>query len=133
MPPRRPDIPDLILNENNITLSDSLVNLLGAKPGDRIAIGYIDKDGNLVPIISINDSGNKLNKSNTFAFRGSRRNVLNTLGSRFWATEVDGVIQLEGDGIPIYTEVKKAVEAVVTQEIIKDTNYNITKLTNYEF
>lgn len=133
MPPKRSDIPDIVLKENSVIISDNLIALLHVSPGDRIAIGYLEKEGNLVPIISKSESGNKLNKSNTFAFRGLRRNILNSLGSRFWAKEVDGNIELEGDGIPIYTEVKKAADAVITKEIIKDTNYNITKLENYEF
>lgn len=133
-PEKRSDIISVILKETSLILDPSLITLLNANPGDRIAIGYTDKEGKLVPIISVApDTGNKLTKSNTVSFRGHQRNTLATFGTNFWAKEEDGVIYLEGDGIPVFTDVKKAAEAIVTKEIILDTNYDITKLSNYEF
>ena len=85
------------------------------------------------PIISIGENGNKLTKSNTVSFRGVQHNTLAQFGSNFWVVEIDDLLELEGDGIPVYTDVKKAAQAVVTKEIILDTNYTITKLENYEF
>ena len=82
------DIIDVIIRDNQLILSDQLISLLNAKAGDRITIGYAEKDGK---------------------------------------------IELEGDGLPIFSDVKKAAEAYITKEIILDTNFNITKLTNYEF
>lgn len=127
------DIIDVIVKDNKLILSDQLITTLGAKSGDRINIGYIDKDGNLIPVICISDAGNKLNKTNTVSFRGKQKDFLCQFGSNFWATENEGVVELEGDGVPVYTEVKKAVDAYISKEIILDTNYNITKLSEYEF
>lgn len=127
------DIIDVIVKDNKLILSDQLIDTLNAKPGDRINIGYIDKNGTLVPVICISDAGNKLNKTNTVSFRGKQKDFLCQFGSNFWAFENDGVVELEGDGVPIYTEVKKAVEAYISKEIILDTNYNIIKLSEYEF
>ena len=87
----------------------------------------------MIPIICIDDSGNRLNKNNKISFRGKQREFLGQFGSNFWAEEKDGQIELEGDGLPIFSDVKKAAEAYITKEIILDTNFNITKLTNYEF
>ena len=127
------EIIDVIIRNNKLLLSDNIIELLSAKPGDRINIGYIEKDGNMIPIICIDAEGNKLNKNNTISFRGKQQEFLGQFGSNFWAVNNEGTIELEGDGIPVYTDVKKAVEAYITKEIILDTNYNITKINNYEF
>lgn len=127
------DIVDVLLKDSKLILDPSLVDLIGAKPGDHIEIGYRERDGILRPIINKNEGGNKLTKSNTVSFKGVQHNTLAQFGTNFWVSEVDGVLELEGDGVPVYTDVKKAAEAVVTKEIILDTNYEITKLENYEF
>lgn len=114
-------------------LSDQLVEWLNAKPGDKISIGYIEQNEKLVPMVTVDESGHKLNKNNSISFRGKQREILGQLGTNFWATNTDGVITLEGDGMPVFTTVKKAVQTYLTRDIIEDTNYSITKLTNYEF
>lgn len=131
--PKHSEIVDLLLKDNKLILDSSLVNKLKAEPGDRIEIGYRERDGLLRPVISIGENGNKLTKSNTVSFRGVQHNTLAQFGSNFWVVEIDDLLELEGDGIPVYTDVKKAAQAVVTKEIILDTNYTITKLENYEF
>ena len=131
--PKHSEIVDLLLKDNKLILDPSLVNKLKAEPGDRIEIGYREREGLLRPIISIGENGNKLTKSNTVSFRGVQHNTLAQFGSNFWVVEIDDLLELEGDGIPVYTDVKKAAQAVVTKEIILDTNYTITKLENYEF
>ena len=131
--PKHSEIADLLLKDNKLILDPSLVKKLKAEPGDRIEIGYRERDGLLRPIISIGENGNKLTKSNTVSFRGVQHNTLAQFGSNFWVVEIDDLLELEGDGIPVYTDVKKAAQAVVTKEIILDTNYTITKLENYEF
>ena len=131
--PKHSEIVDLLLKDNKLILDPSLVNKLKAEPGDRIEIGYRERDGLLRPIISIGENGNKLTKSNTVSFRGVQHNTLAQFGSNFWVVEIDDLLEIEGDGIPVYTDVKKAAQAVVTKEIILDTNYTITKLENYEF
>ena len=134
MTKRRDEIIDIIMTETTLILSDRLISLLKASPGDKITIGYIDLNGTLTPTIQIGEEGNKLTQSNTVSFKGKKHNALTEFGSNFWATaQPDGIITLEGDGLPIYTEVQKAVETYITKEIIQDTNFNITKLTTYEF
>lgn len=130
---KHPDVIDVIMKESSLILDSGLIQKLNAKPGDRIVIGYIQKDGILTPVISVGEEGNKLTNSNTISFRGKQRNNLAQFGSNFWAKEDNGIIELEGDGLPIFTEVKKAVKTYITKEIILDTNYNIKKLDNYEF
>ena len=131
--PKRDDIIDIIMTETTLILSDRLVSLLGASPGDGIIIGFTDKEGTLIPVITLGEEGNKLTKTNTVSFRGKKHNLLTEFGSNFWAHGNNGVIELEGDGLPVYTSVTKAAESYLTQEIITDTNFNITKLETYEF
>lgn len=127
------DIIDVIIRDTQLILSDQLIELLQAQAGDKIEIGYIELNDKLTPIIEKSSTGHKLNKNNTISFRGKQREVLGQLGTNFWATEQDGMIILEGDSLPVFTTVKKAVETYLTKDIIEDTNYSITKLTNYEF
>ena len=130
---KHPDIIDAIIRDTQLVFSDQLIEWLSAKAGDRISIGYIDKNDKLTPVIEKNEAGQKLNKNNTISFRGKQREVLGQFGTNFWATVDNGIITLEGDGLPVFTTVKKAVETYLTKDIIEDTNYSITKLTNYEF
>lgn len=130
---KHPDIIDVIIRDTQLIFSDQLIEWLSAKPGDKISIGYIEKDDKLIPVITKDESGHKLNKNNTISFRGKQREVLGQLGNNFWATAENGIITLEGNGMPVFTTVKKAVETYLTKDIIEDTNYSITKLTNYEF
>ena len=63
------DIIDVIMQDSNLVLDSALIVKIGAKAGDRIVIGYVEKDGIMIPIISKGDEGNKLTKSNTVSFR----------------------------------------------------------------
>jgi len=118
---------------STLVLSDQLIDLLEAKAGDKLSIGYIEYNDTLTPIITKDDAGHKLNKNNTISFRGKQRNLLTQFGTNFWAEKVDGNIILKGDGVPVYVTVNKAVHSYLTKEIIEDRNYEINKLTNYEF
>lgn len=130
---KKSDIIDITMKDATLVLSDQLLDLLAAKAGDKLSIGYIEKDENLIPIISLDEGGHKLNKNNTISFRGKQRETLTQFGSHFWAQKEGDQIILIGDGIPVFTTVKKAVTTYLTKDIIEDRNYNITKLTNYEF
>lgn len=125
---------DLVLLESTIQLSNNLVNLLGAKTGDRIVIGYASNDGTLIPAISIGDSGNKLSGKNTIVFRGKQRNCLAKYGTTFKAVP-GSPITLIGDNpeFKVFTSVEKATEYTLSKEIITNENYNIKNFESYEF
>ena len=53
--PRRDEIIDIIMTETTLILSDRLISLLKASPGDKITIGYIDFNGTLTPTIQIGE------------------------------------------------------------------------------
>ena len=72
---------DLELKEGKAILSNKLLTLLEAKPGDRIAIEYGNLNGDLKPIIRKSDSGNLLSKSNSFIFFSSNDSIGNSLAN----------------------------------------------------
>lgn len=130
---KHPNIVDVAIKDTQLVFSDQLLEWLSAQPGDKISIGYIERDDKLVPMVEKNEIGHVLNKNCTISFRGKQREVLGQFGTNFWATNDNDVFILEGDGLPVFTSVKKAVQTYLTKDIIEDTNYSITKLTNYEF
>ena len=84
------DKPKVYLNTNKITLTESAIELLEAKAGDRITINYFTVSNELtIPVIGKSsvfadkESGNKLTQSNTVAFRGNQHEVLSHYGDEF--------------------------------------------------
>lgn len=125
---------DLELQEGKLLLSSSLLSLLNAKPGDRVAIEYGELYSKMIPTISLHESGNILSKSNTVIFKGKERDFLAQYGTKFFIEIHDGIIFLKGDqDFKIHTNVKTAVdENYLDQSILTDTNYNITKFSEYK-
>jgi len=125
---------DLTLDEGKAILSENLIKLLNANPGDRIAIVYGKLDGNLKPVIKKSDSGNILSKSNSFIFKGKDKDFLQQYGSNFTVYDDLGTFFLEGDQeFTVYTDIQKAVsENYLDLSIVTDTNYNITKFEEYK-
>lgn len=127
---------DLILNENVAEISEDLLNLLNAKPGDRILIAYgYGKDNSLVPVICVNENGNKLSKKRTFICTGKQKMYLLQYGDRFKASKESNTIYLNGNNtsnFKVFDSVKNAVEYTLSKEIINNENFNIKKLNNYE-
>lgn len=123
---------DIVLQENKAVISENLVKLLDAKPGDRVAIEYSNKDDILCPIVTLSDSGNKLSQSNTFIFKGQDRDFLAQFGTEFEAVLINQTIYLMGNqDFKIYTDEKKAVENYLDISTCTDTNYNIDKFETY--
>lgn len=125
---------DLQLQEGKAILSENLIKLLNANPGDRIAIEYGKLDGNLKPIIRKSDSGNILSKSNSFIFKGQDKDFFEQFGNNFSVYDDLGTLFLEGDReFKVYTSTEKAIsENYLDINILTDTNYNITKFTEYK-
>lgn len=123
---------DLELQDNRAILSDNLVSLLNAQPGDRIQIVYGTSGGQLLPSICVSSGGNKLTKSNSFACKGKEHDFLAQYGTKFEAVDDLGVIFLKGDQeFKVFTEKEKAVEHFLDMSILTDTNYNIQKFNSY--
>lgn len=86
---------NLIVENNKLHLSPSIIELLKVSPGDRISINYVSKDNNFIPIIGksgiLGDSsaGNKLSNSLTVSFRGKQLTTLEQFGNNFTLTRDD--------------------------------------------
>ena len=80
--------PKLILESNKYYLNDAAISLMNIEPGDKIDIKYEENKNGKFPVIGIDESfgvkgGNKLNKSNTVSFRGTKNLELSKYGSEF--------------------------------------------------
>ena len=129
----------LVREENKLVLSSKLVEDLGAEYEDRIAINYFKDEKNKItyPIIGLStsfggkESGNKLTKSNTIAFRGNSNSTLSEFGTRFTIEpHGEGIFKLVGDS---KSEKELTPEAVIKKvdmgiEVTGDDNYDIKDL-----
>lgn len=95
---------DVIVNDNKLSLSESLINKLSASPGDRISINYWNASSTeTYPIISKAEvftdgaDGSKLTKSNTISYRGQQRETLLKFGNQF---NVEEFIDKQGEVKP---------------------------------
>lgn len=125
---------DFELKDGKAVLSLRLVQLLNAKPKDRIIIEYANKENKLVPIIKKSDSGKLLSASNTFVCRGKDRDFLEQFGDDFEIEECDGILYLKGNKeFTVFTSVKQAVkENYLDLKTCTDTNYDIEKFSEYK-
>lgn len=79
----------IYLEDNKLVLSQELVNILDAVPGDRLIITFKEKDEKYFPVISKSEivadsnSGNKLTKSLTLSYRGKQQEELLIYGNKF--------------------------------------------------
>lgn len=128
----------LVREENKLVLSSKLVEELGAEYEDRIAINYEKtSEGITFPLIGLSisfggkESGNKLTKSNTVAYRGNSNTTLAEFGTRFSIEPYkEGIFRLIGD---TKSEKMTTPEAVIKSvdmgiEVTGDTNFEIKDL-----
>ena len=77
------------LEDNKIILTQKLLDIIKAEPGDRISIQYKEFNGVYNPIIAKSEvfadpeAGNKLTKSMTVSYRGKQREELAIYGEEF--------------------------------------------------
>ena len=126
----------LKIENNKLILSPELVSLLRASPGDRLIIGFSVIDGKLFPVISKNEGGNVLTKSNTISFKGKQKEMLLQFGDEFTIspfTSDDTIILIGNKPVVSCAPVTETdLEEPLDISIILDTNYNITKFNKYE-
>ena len=125
---------DFELKDGKAVLSLRLVQLLNAKPKDRIIIEYANKENKLIPIIKKSDAGKVLSAANTFVCRGKDRDFLEQFGDEFEIEEYDGILYLKGNKeFTVFTSVKQAVkENYLDLKTCTDTNYDIEKFSEYK-
>lgn len=121
--------PQLILEENKYTLNTAAKELLGVEEGDKIDIKYKKINNKLTPIIASDEvfgtkGGNKLTKSGTVAFRGTKRDELIKYGNIFTleASDKEGEFILCGNVIT--TEEPKGDENVSAENVDEDLAFD---------
>lgn len=125
---------DLILLNTTIEISSHLVDLLDLDVGDKIDISYINDGELLLPVIHKSDTGNKFTARNTVSFRGKKRDLFQTFGTKFKAEQRNGSVVLIGNGEEVFTSINKAAEDVkrkIDIKVLTDTNYNLRKFNTY--
>lgn len=122
---------------NKITLSEGLVEALGASVEDKIAIQYKkDEKKQLFPVIGLSssfgdDNGNRLTKSNTVSYRGKANDTLAEFGEMFIAEPYEnGIYKLCGDSkVTKDIELKAAIKNVdMGIDVISDETTQIDDL-----
>ena len=101
------NIPTLTLEENKYYLNSAAIELMGVSADDKIDIKYEKSGKEMRPIIGTDEifgtkSGNRLTKSNSVAYRGSKQSELAKFGTNFEIVPHDskeGLFILKGDKI----------------------------------
>lgn len=75
--------PKLILEDNKYRLNNAAVELMGLDPDSKLNIRYEQGKEGDVPVIGIDERGNKLTKAHTVACRGRNREELVKYGEEF--------------------------------------------------
>lgn len=97
--------PQLILEENKYYLNQAALDLMQVAPDARLDIKYEKQGTATVPVIGTDESfhtkgGNRLTKSNTVAFRGTKSSELSKYGTVFSIkphSSKEGLFILTGD------------------------------------
>lgn len=84
------NIPIIEIGDKKLILSLKVLEILDAKPGERLSINYIQKNNEeTFPVIGKSEifadpeNGQKITKSNTISFRGNQRKMLEQFGNLF--------------------------------------------------
>ena len=112
--------PKLYLEDNKCRLNSKAISLMGISPGDKLDIKYDDGKNGSVPIIGTDEAfgtkgGNKLTKSNTIAYRGSKNEELSKYGKEFILA-----VHPSKAGLFVLTS-----EEVAVDQLVGDDNVNI--------
>lgn len=96
----------IVLEDNKLILTQKLLDIIEAEPGDRLLVSFKEENGIYYPVIAKSEvfadpeSGNKLTKSLTLSYRGKQREQLLIYGTEFRfeeTSENSKVCKLIGD------------------------------------
>ena len=112
--------PKLYLEDNKCRLNSKAISLMGISPGDKLDIKYDEGKNGSVPVIGTDEAfgtkgGNKLTKSNTIAYRGSKNEELSKYGKEFILA-----VHPSKAGLFVLTS-----EEVAVDQLVGDDNVNI--------
>lgn len=120
--------PKLILEDNKYSLNSAAVELLQVEPDDKLDIKYEKQGKNIIPVIGTDESfgthgGNRLTKSFTVTFRGSKNEELAKYGIEFTLIPHDsknGIFILKNEDSELEQSLNTAVEkSVISNEEIE--------------
>ena len=110
------NIPTLTLEDTKCCLNQAAIDLMGIEPGDKIDIKYIEIAGKLSPVIGkdtafSSQTGNKLCKNKSFAYRVAKNEELAKYGHIF------NVLEGEDPEIFILNDPSFVKEAEVVEDV----------------
>lgn len=133
--------PLLTLEENKYQLSQKAVELMSIQPDDKLDIKYEKIGKQIVPVIATDENfnshtGNRVTKSFTVSYRGSKREELSKYGSVFTIVkhpDKEGrfILQNEDNKIEEALKNEEQIEFPMDddlQMIIDDKDANITEI-----
>lgn len=113
------------LSNNKLVLTPSIIEKINVEPGDRVAVNYISKGGQYLPVISKStvfgdpEAGNKLTKSLTVSFKGKQAKSLELYGKEFDLVQ-DGDL---AEGVYLLVDPNfKGLETIQESELIPIEN-----------
>ena len=107
--------PKLILEDNKYRLNNAAIELMKLSSDSKLSIKYVQGNSGDVPVICIDDHGNKITKSNTVACRGNKNAELAKYGEEFIL-----VSHPSKPGLFILTS-----ESIKPEQLTGDDNVNI--------
>lgn len=107
--------PKLILEDNKYRLNNAAVELMNLEEDSKLSIKYIQGTNGDIPVITIDENGNKITKSNTVACRGSKNSELAKYGKEFILAP-----HPSKSGLFILTS-----DSVKVEQLVGDDNVNI--------
>ena len=110
--------PKLYLEENKYRLNNAAIELMGLSSDSKLSIKYVQGNSGDVPVICIDNHGNKITKSNTVACRGNKNTELAKYGEEFTL-----VPHPSKPGLFILTS-----ESVKPEQLIGDDNVSVEDL-----
>lgn len=146
--------PTLTLEDNKYYLNQAAVDLMGVEPDCKLDIKYEKRGKETVPVIGTDESfgthsGNRVTKSFTVAYRGSKREELSKYGTEFILVPhetKDGIFILQNenakleqaldDTIEKLDEAEEEIELpmdIDLQDLIDDKDATITEVSSSMF
>lgn len=101
--------PTLFLEDNKYRLNTAAINLMNVAPDDKLDIKYEKCGQSIIPVIMVDEHGNRLTKSYTVAYRGSKNQELSKYGTEFQVVPhklKEGVFVLQNKNAKVEEEIK---------------------------
>lgn len=126
--------PKITVLDNKLQLNNAAAELTGFMADDKVAVKFEKKGRVTNPVILLDEKeGNRLTKTNTISYRGSKRDELLKFGSEFTLEEhpsvvgaflMKGNIEIEDDIIDVPEEIASEDELDASIDSTNDVDFN---------